>query len=91
MGLPLHRIKHIRQLYGVAPGGNSEIDFDMVKPDANQLQRKPCPKGHVVAVRITAENPDAGFKPSSNTNVWGYFSIGNAGGCSGPETGSLRG
>ena len=90
MGIPLHRIKHIRQLYGVAHGGNSEIDFDMVKPDANQLQRKPRPKGHVVAVRITAENPDAGFKPSSgslqelnfrsNTNVWGYFSVGSAGG-----------
>ena len=90
MGLPLHRIKHIRQLYGVAPNGNSEIDFDMIKPEANQLQRKPRPKGHVVAVRITAENPDAGFKPSSgslqelnfrsNTNVWGYFSVGSAGG-----------
>jgi acetyl-CoA carboxylase/biotin carboxylase 1 len=90
MGLPLHRIRHIRQLYGVAPNGNSEIDFDMIKPEANQLQRKPRPKGHVVAVRITAENPDAGFKPSSgslqelnfrsNTNVWGYFSVGSAGG-----------
>ncbi|WAR55326.1 hypothetical protein PtB15_6B65 [Puccinia triticina] len=48
------------------------------------------PKGHVVAVRITAENPDQGFKPSSgtlqelnfrsSTNVWGYFSVGTAGG-----------
>ena len=90
MGLPLHRIKHIRQLYGVAHNGNSEIDLDMIKPEANQLQRKPRPKGHVVAVCITAENPDAGFKPSSgslqelnfrsNTNVWGYFSVGSASG-----------
>ncbi|KAF8500519.1 acetyl CoA carboxylase [Gautieria morchelliformis] len=90
MGIPLHRIRDIRQLYGVAPHGSSEIDFDMVKPEAEQLQRKPRPKGHVVAVRITAENPDAGFKPSSgslqelnfrsNTNVWGYFSVGTAGG-----------
>ncbi|KAG6886203.1 hypothetical protein C0993_010765 [Termitomyces sp. T159_Od127] len=90
MGIPLHRIRDIRQLYGVAPNGSSEIDFDMVKPDANQLQRKPRPKGHVVAVRITAENPDAGFKPSSgsiqelnfrsSTNVWGYFSVATAGG-----------
>ena len=57
---------------------------------SNQLQRKPHPKGHVIAVRITAENPDAGFKSSSgslqelkfrsNTNVWGYFSVGSAGG-----------
>ena len=90
MGIPLHRIKTIRQLYGVAPNGSSEIDFDMVKPESNQLQRKPRPKGHVVAVRITAENPDAGFKPSSgslqelnfrsSTNVCGYFSVGSAGG-----------
>ncbi|KAG6916120.1 hypothetical protein DXG01_008351 [Tephrocybe rancida] len=90
MGIPMHRIRDIRQLYGVAPNGSSEIDFEMVKPDANQLQRKPRPKGHVVAVRITAENPDAGFKPSSgsiqelnfrsSTNVWGYFSVTTAGG-----------
>ncbi|KAI0339517.1 hypothetical protein BDW22DRAFT_1361595 [Trametopsis cervina] len=90
MGIPLHRIKHIRQLYGVAHTGTSEIDFDMVHPDASAQQRRPRPKGHVVAVRITAENPDAGFKPSSgalqelnfrsSTNVWGYFSVGSAGG-----------
>ncbi|KAJ7252734.1 acetyl CoA carboxylase [Mycena haematopus] len=90
MGIPLHRIKDIRQLYGVALNASSEIDFDLVKPDSNQLQRKPRPKGHVVAVRITAENPDAGFKPSSgsiqelnfrsSTNVWGYFSVTTSGG-----------
>ncbi|GBE86281.1 Acetyl-CoA carboxylase [Sparassis crispa] len=90
MGIPLHRIRHIRQLYGVAPNGTSEIDFDMKNPDSSQVQRKPQPKGHVVAVRITAENPDAGFKPSSgslqelnfrsSTNVWGYFSVGSTGG-----------
>ncbi|KAJ6581428.1 acetyl-CoA carboxylase [Mycena capillaripes] len=90
MGIPMHRIKDIRQLYGVALNASSEIDFDLVKPDSNQLQRKPRPKGHVVAVRITAENPDAGFKPSSgsiqelnfrsSTNVWGYFSVTTAGG-----------
>jgi acetyl-CoA carboxylase/biotin carboxylase 1 len=90
MGIPLHRIRDIRQLYGVAPNASSEIDFDMVKPESNQLQRKPRPKGHVVAVRITAENPDAGFKPSSGSlqelnfrssnNVWGYFSVSTAGG-----------
>ncbi|KAF9054415.1 acetyl CoA carboxylase [Panaeolus papilionaceus] len=90
MGIPLHRIRDIRQLYGVAPNASSEIDFDMTKPDSSELQRKPRPKGHVVAVRITAENPDAGFKPSSgslqelnfrsSTNVWGYFSVNSAGG-----------
>ncbi|KAL0575912.1 acetyl-coenzyme-A carboxylase [Marasmius crinis-equi] len=90
MGIPLHRIRHIRQLYGLQPNTASEIDFDMINPDSMQTQRKPTPKGHVVAVRITAENPDAGFKPSSgslqelnfrsSTNVWGYFSVGSAGG-----------
>ncbi|KAJ7066657.1 acetyl-CoA carboxylase [Mycena amicta] len=90
MGIPLHRIKDIRQLYGVALNASSEIDFDLVKAVSNQVQRKPRPKGHVVAVRITAENPDAGFKPSSgsiqelnfrsSTNVWGYFSVATAGG-----------
>ncbi|KAI4523307.1 hypothetical protein K525DRAFT_254691 [Schizophyllum commune Loenen D] len=90
MGIPLHRIRDIRQLYGVAPTAASEIDFDMINPDSTATQRKPRPKGHVVAVRITAENPDAGFKPSSgslqelnfrsSTNVWGYFSVSTAGG-----------
>ena len=90
MGIPLHRNKDIRQLYGVSGHGSSEIDFDFEKPESQQLQRKPQPKGHVIAVRITAENPDAGFKPSmgslqelnfrSSTNVWGYFSVGSTGG-----------
>jgi acetyl-CoA carboxylase/biotin carboxylase 1 len=45
---------------------------------------------HVIAARITAENPDEGFKPTSGTierikfqstsNVWGYFSVGSSGG-----------
>jgi acetyl-CoA carboxylase / biotin carboxylase 1 len=89
MGLPLHRIHEIRQLYSVAHHTSSEIDFDFERPESLQLQRKSQPKGHVVTVRITAENPDAGLKPSSgslqelnfhsNTNVCGYFSVGTAG------------
>ncbi|KAG0148460.1 hypothetical protein CROQUDRAFT_105706 [Cronartium quercuum f. sp. fusiforme G11] len=90
MGIPLHHIRDIRTLYGKNPHGTSAIDFDFNTPHASDIQRKPMPKGHVVAVRITAENPDQGFKPSSgtlqelnfrsNTNVWGYFSVGTAGG-----------
>ncbi|KAK9708765.1 acetyl-coenzyme-A carboxylase [Basidiobolus ranarum] len=90
MGIPLHRIRDIRLLYGLAPNGNSEIDFDFEKQESYETQRKPAAKGHVIAVRITAENPDAGFKPSggmmeelnfrSSTNVWGYFSLSSAGG-----------
>lgn len=90
MGLPLHRIRDIRTLYGMDPHGITDIDFDGEKPQSVNTQRKPTPKGHVIACRITGENPDAGFKPSSgnltelnfrsNSNVWGYFSVSSAGG-----------
>lgn len=90
MGIPLHRIRDIRVLYGVQPNSASTIDFDFSTPTALESIRRPVPKGHVIAVRITAENPDAGFKPSSgtmqelnfrsSTNVWGYFSVVSAGG-----------
>ncbi|XP_063979421.1 acetyl-CoA carboxylase isoform X2 [Diachasmimorpha longicaudata] len=83
MGLPLHHIKDIRLLYGESPWGDSTIDFD-------QPRHKSQPWGHVIAARITSENPDEGFKPSSgtvqelnfrsSTNVWGYFSVGASGG-----------
>ncbi|KAI7874489.1 acetyl-CoA carboxylase [Lichtheimia hyalospora FSU 10163] len=90
MGIPLHRIRDIRVLYGVQPNSASTIDFDFANPTSFEVLRRPTPKGHVIAVRITAENPDAGFKPSSgmmqelnfrsSTNVWGYFSVASAGG-----------
>ncbi|XP_031712887.1 acetyl-CoA carboxylase 1 isoform X3 [Anarrhichthys ocellatus] len=83
MGIPLQRIKDIRMLYGVQPWGDSPIDFE-------GLSTAPSPRGHVIAARITSENPDEGFKPSSGTvqelnfrsnkNVWGYFSVAAAGG-----------
>uniref|UniRef100_A0A8V5HI62 acetyl-CoA carboxylase n=1 Tax=Melopsittacus undulatus TaxID=13146 RepID=A0A8V5HI62_MELUD len=83
MGIPLHRIKDIRMMYGVSPWGDASIDFE-------NSAHVPCPRGHVIAARITSENPDEGFKPSSGTvqelnfrsnkNVWGYFSVAAAGG-----------
>lgn len=83
MGIPLYRIKDIRLLYGENPWGSSVIDFD-------SPSNKPRPRGHVIAARITSENPDEGFKPSSGTvqelnfrssqNVWGYFSVAASGG-----------
>uniref|UniRef100_A0A6Q2XZX5 acetyl-CoA carboxylase n=1 Tax=Esox lucius TaxID=8010 RepID=A0A6Q2XZX5_ESOLU len=83
MGIPLHRIKDIRMMYGVHPWGDSLVDFE-------GLSTAPSPRGHVIAARITSENPDEGFKPSSGTvqelnfrsnkNVWGYFSVAAAGG-----------
>ncbi|XP_071044333.1 acetyl-CoA carboxylase isoform X1 [Parasteatoda tepidariorum] len=83
MGIPLYRIKDIRLLYKENPWGDSLIDFD-------NPHHKPRPWGHVIAARITSENPDEGFKPSagtvqelnfrSNKNVWGYFSVTASGG-----------
>ena len=51
MGLPLHRIKDIRLLYGEEPWASSAINFD-------EPHIKPQPRGHVIAARITSENPD---------------------------------
>ncbi|XP_055920497.1 acetyl-CoA carboxylase isoform X2 [Eupeodes corollae] len=83
MGVPLYRLKDIRLLYGESPWGTSIIDFE-------NPANKPVPLGHVIAARITSENPDEGFKPSSGTvqelnfrsskNVWGYFSVAASGG-----------
>ncbi|XP_059407227.1 acetyl-CoA carboxylase-like isoform X2 [Carassius carassius] len=83
MGIPLYRIKDIRVLFGEAPWGDTPINFE--SPECI-----PCPRGHVIAARITSENPDEGFKPSSGTvqelnfrsskNVWGYFSVAATGG-----------
>ncbi|XP_068461041.1 acetyl-CoA carboxylase isoform X2 [Clinocottus analis] len=83
MGIPLYRMKDIRLLYGETPWGDNIIDFE-------NPEYMPSPRGHVIAARITSENPDEGFKPSSGTvqelnfrsskNVWGYFSVGATGG-----------
>lgn len=51
MGIPLHRIKDIRMFYGETPWGDTPINFDA--PDC-----MPSPRGHVIAARITSENPD---------------------------------
>lgn len=78
MGLSLHRIKDVRNLYGELNNYDTELSFE-------DRHMRPIPKGHVIAARITSENPDEGFKPSgvtiseltfrSNRNVWGYFSV----------------
>jgi len=88
MGLPLHRIKDIRLLYGADPHSTSVIDFEFSSEDSLVNQRRPSPKGHTTACRITSEDPGEGFKPSSgkmhdlnfrsSSNVWGYFSVGAA-------------
>lgn len=84
MGIPLNRIKDIRELYRQPPWEGNSIPFD----EAEHLRRPPsC---YVIAARITSEDPDEGFKPrpgdvqelnfKSSQSVWGYFSVGSAGG-----------
>ncbi|KAJ6786484.1 hypothetical protein PWT90_10419 [Aphanocladium album] len=90
MGLPLHRIRDIRLLYGVDTKTATEIDFNFENEGAGEVQRRPKPRGHTTACRITSEDPGEGFKPSngvlhdlnfrSSSNVWGYFSVGTQGG-----------
>jgi len=83
MGIPLYNMPEVRNLYGRPDAyGTDPIDF---------LEERyldiDC---HIIAARITAENPDEGFKPTSGSierikfqstpNVWGYFSVGANGG-----------
>lgn len=51
MGIPLHRIKDIRVLYGESPWGDTPICF-------HSPTNTPVPRGHVIAARITSENPE---------------------------------
>ncbi|KAK9423006.1 putative Acetyl-CoA carboxylase [Seiridium unicorne] len=88
MGIPLHRIRDIRLLYGVDPKTSTEIDFEFKSTQSEKTQRRPIAKGHCTACRITSEDPGEGFKPSngvlrdlnfrSSANVWGYFSVSTA-------------
>jgi acetyl-CoA carboxylase / biotin carboxylase 1 len=87
MGIPLDNIPEIRQLYG-----RNRFEDDPQSPGARieweTAQRIP-PNGHCMAVRITAENAEAGFKPTSGgiqelnfrstPSVWGYFSMDSSG------------
>ena len=82
MGIPLHRIPDIRHLYCEDPHGDSPIDFES--------HERRDPEGYVVAVRLTSENANDGFKPTSGdvdelhfrptSDVWGYFSVKSGGG-----------
>lgn len=77
MGIPLHRLPGIRRMYGESVLTDTKIEFDTRK-----AQTLPV---HVMACRITAENPDEKFQPTSGViqelnfrstpDVWGYFSV----------------
>jgi acetyl-CoA carboxylase/biotin carboxylase 1 len=87
MGIPLYNIPEIREFYGRnrfeddPRAASSRIDFDTAQ--------RVKPNGHCIAVRITAENAEAGFKPTSGgiqelnfrstPSVWGYFSMDSSG------------
>ena len=60
MGIPLYRIKSIRTLYRLNPSDTTPIDFD-------HPPHPPLPWGHVIAARITSENPEEGFEVSKAT------------------------
>ncbi len=89
MGILLYHIPEKWELYGRdrfedgsdVSSGKSIIDFFVA-------ERVP-PHGHCIAVQITDENTEAGFKPTSSglqelnfqstLNVWGYFSMDSSG------------
>ncbi|KAM3354571.1 hypothetical protein ACQJBY_025337 [Aegilops geniculata] len=92
MGIPLYNIPEIRRFYGIEHGGGyhawKEISAVATKFDLDKAQSVK-PKGHCVAVRVTSEDPDDGFKPTSGRveelnfkskpNVWAYFSVKSGG------------
>ena len=83
MGIPLNKMPHVRRFYGEKDVmGVSAIDFDTARQNP--------PMGHCIAGRVTAEDPDVGFKPTSGAihalhfrslpGVTGNFSVGLTGG-----------
>lgn len=67
MGIPLERVPDIRRFYGLDATVASKIDF--------LNDKYVYPNKHVIAARITAENPDDGFRPTSGE---GTVSMGSA-------------
>eukprot|EP00850_Spirogloea_muscicola_P017414 SM000149S01349 [mRNA] locus=s149:208717:222851:+ [translate_table: standard] len=97
MGIPLWRMPEIRRLYRQQAGGGLEswpVSAKFATPfslgTGNDRAQASKPRGHVVAVRITSEDPDDGFKPTSGRiqelsfrskpDVWAYFSVKSGGG-----------
>ncbi|VEU44842.1 unnamed protein product [Pseudo-nitzschia multistriata] len=82
MGIPLYNIPEVRRFFGRDMYETDKIDF--MEEWYKDIDT------HVIAARITAENPDEGFKPTSGSlerikfqstpSVWGYFSVGPNGG-----------
>jgi len=91
MGLPLHNIPEIRELYGRSrfEDEDGSGSAPASAPINFATDQRKAPQGHCIAVRITAENAEAGFKPTSGgiqelnfrstPDVWGYFSMDSSG------------
>eukprot|EP00536_Pseudo-nitzschia_multiseries_P003372 jgi/Psemu1/318156/estExt_fgenesh1_pm.C_520003 len=83
MGIPLYNIPEVRRFFG-RDMYNTDDKIDFMEEWYKDIDT------HVIAARITAENPDEGFKPTSGSlerikfqstpSVWGYFSVGPNGG-----------
>jgi acetyl-CoA carboxylase / biotin carboxylase 1 len=81
MGIRLDRIPEVRVFYGEEPYGTTPIDFT--------TRQSSSPKCHTIAVRVTAEDTDEGFRPTSgkveeiafknSKECWGYFAVGSGG------------
>ncbi|XP_072977660.1 acetyl-CoA carboxylase 1-like isoform X1 [Typha angustifolia] len=93
MGIPLWQIPEIRRFFGVEHGGGYDgwkKTSVLATPFNFDKAVSIMPKGHCVAVRVTCEDPDDGFKPTSGKvqelsfkskpNVWAYFSVKSGGG-----------
>nr|BBG67099.1 acetyl-CoA carboxylase [Gnetum ula] len=93
MGIPLWQIPEIRRFYGKNGGAGYDAwrtTSRMASPFDFDLAMSGKPKGHCVAVRVTSEDPDDGFKPTSGKvqelnfkskpNAWAYFSVKSGGG-----------
>ncbi|KIY96881.1 acetyl-CoA carboxylase / biotin carboxylase [Monoraphidium neglectum] len=84
MGVPLWRIPQIRATFAGLEAKLEPEQFDM------EATPQRLPDSHVVAVRITSENANNGFKPTAGhidelmfkptPEVWGYFSVKGGGG-----------
>jgi acetyl-CoA carboxylase / biotin carboxylase 1 len=83
MGILLCNILEVPRFFGRDMYATNPIDF--MKEGYRPLE------SHIIAARITDENPDEGFKPTTTgsierikfqptSNVWGYLSFGTNGG-----------
>lgn len=83
MGIPLQRISDIRFFYGFKDDElyeNTPLPDNLVRVDVEH---------HCIAARITSEDPEDFFRPStgsveqlnfrSSQDVWGYFSVSSSG------------